>query len=73
MVNYYEELGVAPSATCHEIRHAYKQLARLIHPDHCADAEVRRMADLQMKRLNGVLAILPDIAQRENGNRGVTP
>jgi hypothetical protein len=37
---------------------------RLIHPDQCTDDETRRLADLQMKRLNSMLAVLADGAQR---------
>src|SRR5207302_2208658 len=41
-----------------------RHVARLIHPDQCTDDETRRLADLQMKRLNGMLAVLADGTQR---------
>src|SRR6266851_2313646 len=63
-MTYYEELGVGAVASVEEIRHAYRHVARLIHPDQCTDDETRRLADLQMKRLNGMLAVLADGAQR---------
>jgi DnaJ domain len=63
-MDHYEELGLPRSAPPEEIRQAYRRVARLIHPDHCADDEIRRLADLQMKRLNGILAVLTDSARR---------
>ena len=64
-MDYYQELGVDRSAAPEEIRHAYKRLVRLVHPDRCSDDASRRLADLQMKRLNGVLATLTDASARE--------
>jgi hypothetical protein len=71
MMDYYEELGVDRSASPEEIRQAYKRLVRLVHPDHCSDDAVRPLADLQMKRLNGVLRILTTPAEREIYDREV--
>jgi hypothetical protein len=64
-MTYYEELGVCENASREEIRQAYKHLARLVHPDQCGDEETRRLADLQMKRLNGMAGVLLDPAGRE--------
>lgn len=64
-MNYYEELGLSTSASTGEIRQAYKSLARLLHPDRQSDAHLRRMADLQMTRLNHILAVLTDPVKRE--------
>ena len=63
-MNYYEELGVSQSASTEEIRRAYKTLARLLHPDQCADEKLRGLAEVQMKRLNQVLAVLSDPEER---------
>jgi hypothetical protein len=63
-MDYYEELGLSRSASVSDIRQAYKQLVRLLHPDHCPDEAAKRMAELQMKRLNGILEILTDPAER---------
>ncbi len=70
-MDYYEELGVDRLASPEEIRHAYKQLVRLLHPDHCSDDAVRPLADLQMKRLNGMLHILTNPGEREIYDRGL--
>ena len=50
-VSPYEVLGVPPTATPAEIRHAYLTLARRHHPDAGGDAE-------QMRRLNEAWAAL---------------
>ena len=71
MMDYYEELGVDRSASPEEIRQAYKHLVRLLHPDHCSDDAVRPLADLQMKRLNGLLRILTNPVEREIYDRTV--
>jgi len=49
-MNYYEELSVGRSASADEIRRSYKRLARLLHPDRCAEDPARVLAELQMKR-----------------------
>jgi hypothetical protein len=63
-MDYYEELGLPRSASQEEIHQAYRRVARLLHPDRCADDEGRRLADLQMKRLNGIVAVLADPVAR---------
>ena len=63
-MNYYEELGIGRNASNDEVRQAYKTLARLIHPDGQGDEKLRAMAELQMKRLNEILAILIDPENR---------
>jgi len=63
-VNRFEELGVARTASSPEIRRAYKNLVRLMHPDRCRDEALRRLAELQMQRLNETAAILLDPVRR---------
>lgn len=63
-MDHYEELGIQRSASPEEIRQAYRKLARLLHPDQCTDAELRALAEIQMKRLNQMLAVLTDPGKR---------
>src|ERR1022692_1072089 len=66
MMTYYEELGVPAEASREEIRQAYKRLVRLLHPDHCGDPATRVLAELQMRRLNGILEVLSHPGERAN-------
>lgn len=59
-MNFYEELGLSRSASLAEIRQAYRGLARLLHPDQCQDLQLRGLAEIQMKRLNQLFAVLSD-------------
>jgi len=70
-MDHYEELGLDRSASPEEIRQAYKRLARLLHPDLCSEEPARQLADLQMKRLNGVLAVLTSPVERANYDRSL--
>ena len=70
-MTYYEELGVSGTAPPEELRQAYKRLARLIHPDQCGDEATRRLADLQLMRLNGILDTLLDPAGRARYDRSL--
>lgn len=63
-MSYYEELGIATSASAEEIRQAYKEMVRLLHPDRCQDEGLRRAAERQMKRLNAMVAVLSDPVAR---------
>ncbi|MGA2578104.1 MAG: J domain-containing protein [Bryobacteraceae bacterium] len=63
-MNYYEELAVAQDASLEEIHHAYRALARLLHPDNQADPKLKSAAERQMIRLNEILATLADAEKR---------
>lgn len=57
-MNYYEELGVEPTASEVEIRKAFRNLSRIIHPDQHRDERLKHLAEVQMKRLSGIVDIL---------------
>src|ERR1035441_2912947 len=71
MMTYYEELGVPTEASREEIRQAYKRLVRLLHPDRCSDPATRVLAELQMRRLNGILEVLSHPEERANYDRSL--
>ena len=72
-MNYYEELGLTPLASSHEIHQAHKHLARLLHPDRWPDADSRRLAECQMKRLNAVFEVLSDPDKRREYDLAMQP
>src|SRR5579864_2297021 len=59
MRDYYAVLGVKPDATLQEIKRAYRQLARLHHPDLNKAA-----LDDHIKRLNEAYEVLRDPLKR---------
>jgi curved DNA-binding protein CbpA len=63
-VNHFEELGLERSAGPDQIRQAYRTLAFLLHPDRQRSEQHRKLADLQMKRLNAAIETLLDPARR---------
>lgn len=56
MASLYDELGVASSASQEELRTAFRQRARILHPDVSTDPA----ASEAMRRLNEVWAVLGD-------------
>jgi curved DNA-binding protein CbpA len=63
-MTYYEELGVTPKASQEEIRRAFRNASRLLHPDLQQDPGLRQLAEMQMRRLNEVVETLCDEARR---------
>ena len=63
-MNYYEELGIDRDANISEIREAYKLAARLLHPDVQRDPRLKELAEREMKRLGGIVAVLVDPRER---------
>jgi len=59
--DYYEVLGIAPSASINEIRKAYRKLAFQYHPDRYKE---RMEAHRKMKEINEAYAILSDPIKR---------
>jgi predicted Zn-dependent protease with MMP-like domain len=85
--DYYGILGIAPTATEDELRHAYRRLAKMWHPDRfrTAPATLRDQAERRMRLLTEAHAALADPLKRAeydrsrhlnhatNGRDGVTP
>lgn len=71
-MDFYEELGIPRTASLDQVRQAYRQLARLIHPDQQTDEALRRLAEIQMKRLNVMLAVLSNPERRSEYDRDLT-
>ena len=63
-LTYYDELGVARDATTEQIRESFRVLARLLHPDQHVDPHLKSVAELQMRKLNRIYAVLADSDRR---------
>ncbi len=63
-MSYYEQIGLDRSASVEAIRQAYRALAQKVHPDHHLDPHSRRLAELQMQRLNQIVETLSNPAKR---------
>ncbi len=70
-MDYYEELGVHRVAEVEEIRRAWRNLARLLHPDQQQEEGLRLLAEKQMKRLNEICAVLTNPVERLRYDRSL--
>lgn len=70
-MTYYDEFGISPRATSEEIRKAHHTLSRLLHPDLQSDPQLRQMAEIQMRRLNDMVATLVDPIRRRAYDNGL--
>lgn len=73
----YEVIGVAPTATPDELRHAYRDRARRLHPDRHVEAgePERAAAERDMQELTAAWQVLSDAGRRRRYDRelGLAP
>ncbi len=67
-MSYYDDIGVSATATAEEIHDRYRALARLFHPDQQADAGLKAVAEMQMRRFNHIYSVLSDAEKRRHYN-----
>jgi molecular chaperone DnaJ len=67
--DFYEILGVPRNASDSEIKHAYRDLARRLHPDTVQDEEERKGAESRFKQINEAYAVLSDPSKRARYDR----
>ncbi len=69
--DYYGILGVAPTASEDEIRHAYRRLAKLWHPDRyrVAPERLREQAERRMRLLTEAHGVLGNAEKRAEYDR----
>lgn len=60
MENYYTILGLSVNATAGEIKQAYMQLARRLHPDRVQDEAERKKANEEFSRVTAAYRTLSD-------------
>lgn len=63
-LTYYDDLGVPASASGEEIREAYLNLVRTLHPNLQHEPSLKRYAEVQMKRISRAYAVLSDDQRR---------
>ena len=63
-MDFYEELAITPDATEEDIRRSHRRLIKLLHPDGQEDPELKVMAELQLRRINGVVDLLYNAERR---------
>ena len=63
-MDYYEELGIEPTATDDEIRRAHHRMVKLFHPDQQTNDDLKSLAETQLRRVNSIVEILYDPERR---------
>ena len=64
MMTLYDEVGLSRQATADEIKQAYHNFVRLLHPDAVRDPALQVLAEAQLKRINAVFDVLNDAKRR---------
>jgi curved DNA-binding protein CbpA len=63
-LTYYEDLGLSARASGEEVRQAYLNLVRLLHPDLSSEPSLKRFSENQLKRVSRAYAVLSDPDRR---------
>ncbi len=63
-LTHYDDLGLRAGATSEEIREAYLNLVRLLHPDLSSEPSLKRFSENQLKRVSRAYAVLSDADRR---------
>lgn len=71
-LTYYDDLGLPADASGEEIREAYLNLVRLLHPDLSSEPSLKRFAENQMKRVSRAYAVLSDAERRSRYDTKLT-
>jgi hypothetical protein len=71
-LTHYDDLGLPASASDEEIREAYLNLVRLLHPESQRDPSLKRFAESQMKRVSRAHAVLSDPERRRRYDATLT-
>lgn len=71
-LTHYDDLGLPASASDEEIREAYLNLVRLLHPDSQRDPTLKRFTENQMTRVSRAHAVLSDPERRRRYDRTLT-
>ncbi len=68
-LTFYDDLGLRAGASGEEIRAAYLNLVRLLHPDLSSEPSLKRFSENQLKRVSRAYAVLsdPDRRRRYDG------
>jgi curved DNA-binding protein CbpA len=62
--DFYEVIGVAPTATLQEIKERFRFLSHAYHPDKFATEAQRRSAEHEFKRINRAYQVISDPIRR---------
>jgi curved DNA-binding protein CbpA len=63
-LTHYDDLGLRAGASGEEIREAYLNLVRLLHPDLSSEPSLKRFSENQLKRVSRAYAVLSDPERR---------
>ena len=72
-LTHYHDLGLRPTASSEEIREAYLNLVRVLHPDLQRDLAMKRYAESQMQRVSRAYAVLSDPERRRLYDASLAP